>query len=145
MLICVCSIGNAESSYCQGHLSPEHLAQQVKATAPLPDMDFQESDLRRCEVVFLISLPFTSIISFLFFNVMYFISDTGYNFSLSNLPPEILPFTLFSAMFSSAMITINDYRLVRKKRREARLEDGSLSSAKNYSELSVGLSVERKF
>jgi len=76
----------------------------------------EEGVVRRAEITFLLSLPFTAIVSFLFMNGLYFISDPTYNFSMTNMPPEILPYSIFSAVFTSGIIAYADYRTVQGKK-----------------------------
>ncbi|MDH4262513.1 MAG: hypothetical protein OEV78_05640 [Spirochaetia bacterium] len=123
--------------------SPEKVKFSSNASTDLinkPDIE-KESVLRRVEVVFLLSLPFTTIMSLLLFNSVYYISDTSYNFTMTKLPHEILPFTIFSAAFTSGIITYADYRTVQNQKNKV-----SQSSGKdNTRELVLGLEMEKKF
>jgi hypothetical protein len=100
--------------------------------------DEEETPGRRAEIVFLISLPFTAIVSFALFNGIYLLTDPGYSFAMVSLPREILPFSIITALATSGMITYNDYVLEQKRRKDA-------TSNSETSEFKMGMSLQKKF
>ena len=142
LLLFLCS---QQSIIAQSIQSP---ANQELSTNHLPEINNQfdtedESVLRRVEIIFLVSLPFTTLMSILLFNSVYYISDTNYNFTMSKLPHEILPFTFFSAAFTSGIITYADYRSVQsQKNKISHLPE---TDADNTRELQLGVGIQKKF
>lgn len=103
----------------------------------------QESEFRRMEVIFLLSLPFTAIMSFLVLNAAYAIADPAYldAIAMTKLPHEILPFSVFSAVFASSIITYADYRTVQNKKKQ----DIAAESQNKTHEFQLGLGFQKRF
>jgi len=98
-----------------------------------------ETPARRAEIIFFISLPFTALFSFLLVNGIYFISNPSYSFTLSTLPPEIIPFSVFSALVSSGMISYNDYLEEEKRKKQA------IPQTSDINEFKMGLTLKKTF
>jgi hypothetical protein len=140
ILTCLCGY---QVLAAQGIPTPDNVplpAYSQPAINTQPDAD-EESVARRVEIVFLLSLPFTTLMSFLLLNAAYYLSDTTYNFSMINLPHEIIPFTVFSALFTGGIITYADYRTVQGKK------NNPVDSANSGEtrELQLGVGLQKKF
>ena len=117
------------------------LPDQKNSSVNINSEEGKESDIRRMEIVFLLSLPFTAIMSFLLLNGAYLIVDPAYTFSMVTLPHEILPFSIFSAVFASSIITYSDYRTIQNKKKQ----DAELENTGPIRELHYGIGFQRKF
>ncbi|MDH4199281.1 MAG: hypothetical protein OEV66_02785 [Spirochaetia bacterium] len=124
-------------AFAQTVYSPDELVTQ-SMQQKTPDTDAgnepeKESKLRRAEIIFLISLPFVAITTLLLTSGAYLIADPTYGFYLPALPPEILPFMIFSTVLTSGMIAYNDYRIMAEKEKS------------RLNQIQFGVNFEKKF
>ncbi|MDH5717787.1 MAG: hypothetical protein OEZ22_09125 [Spirochaetia bacterium] len=68
----------------------------------------EESALRRAEIIFLISIPFTALSHFLIIGGLYYAATKD---KLLKIPGNTVTFGLLSTFMVSAAITYHDYRL----------------------------------
>ena len=126
----------------QGIATPEIAVSdaQVLQTVEIPE---KESTLRRTEIIFMLSLPFSAIMTFLVMSAAYIISDPAYinDLKMTHLPQEIIPYSIFTAVFVSGIVTYVDYRTVQGKK----AEEKGRSEDKGARETHFGLGFEKKF
>lgn len=131
----VLSLLDTRMLFAQAIPGPDELVTK-NPIQPLPETEEKhdkESDIRRAEIIFLISLPFTAILSLLVVNGAYLISNPSHGFTTAGLPSEIWPFTIFSAVFTSGAITYYDYTTVHQKDKD------------HPGQIQLGVNFEKKF